>query len=267
MKIKFADSLGNELDFDNPLIFNKAYYPKNTLWKVKFNSDKIDKFGVSGSFETGDLTIQSDVIAINLYFTATNDLEFRRAYNYVANFFKPQNRPFYIVDTDNDIRCKVRIESIDPKYKSEGSEHRLADASINFSMLDALWESNTAITQTNSITAPDFTFEIDTRDPYFIPLYDCLPVFTITSTDFNPNISITNLTNDITISLSDANIGASSVLVVDSNTGLITLGSNIKSSIKNGGYFLKLEDGINEIRVQCLNDLTIQTSYRRRYIS
>lgn len=267
MKIKFIDSIGNELDFNNPLIFNKSFYPKIQLWKTKFNSAKIDKFGVSGSFETGDLTIESDSIPVNMYFIAQSDTEFRRCYNYVANFFKPQNRPFYIVDTDNSIRAKIRIEELSPKYKGEGQEHRLADATLTFSLLDALWETTQLVSQTNSIVAPDYTFTINTKDINAIPIYDCLPIFTITSTGFNPNLTLTNLTNEISINLSDANFTTGSILKIDSNTGLIMLGSNLKSSIKTGGYFIKLEDGVNQIRVQCLNDVTIKTEYRRRFIA
>lgn len=269
MKIKFIDSVGNELDFNDPNIFQvgKTYYPKIGLWKVKFNSNKIDKFGVSGSFETGDLTIESDSIPVNMYFIAKNDIEFRRCYNHVANFFKPQNRPFYIVDTDNAIRAKIRLEELSPKYKGEGNEHRAADATLTFSLLDALWETTELVSQTNSIVAPDYTFTIDTKDRNSIPIYDCLPIFTVTSTGFNPNLTLTNLTNSISINLSDANFTTDSVLKIDSNTGLIMLGNNLKSSIKTGGYFLKLEDGVNQIRVQCLNDVSIKTEYRRRFIS
>ena len=269
MKIKFIDSVGNELDFNDPNIFQagKTYYSKIGLWKVKFNSNKIDKFGVSGSFETGDLTIESDSIPVNMYFIAKNDIEFRRCYNHVANFFKPQNRPFYIVDTDNAIRAKIRLEELSPKYKGEGNEHRAADATLTFSLLDALWETTELVSQTNSIVAPDYTFTIDTKDRNSIPIYDCLPIFTVTSTGFNPNLTLTNLTNSISINLSDANFTTDSVLKIDSNTGLIMLGNNLKSSIKTGGYFLKLEDGVNQIRVQCLNDVSIKTEYRRRFIS
>lgn len=191
MKIKFIDSIGNELDFNNPLIFNKSFYPKIQLWKTKFNSAKIDKFGVSGSFETGDLTIESDSIPVNMYFIAQSDTEFRRCYNFVANFFKPNNRPFYIVDTDNSIRAKIRIEELSPKYKGEGQEHRLADATLTFSLLDALWETTQLVSQTNSIVAPDYTFTINTKDINAIPIYYCLPIFTITSTGFNPNLTLT----------------------------------------------------------------------------
>jgi hypothetical protein len=267
MKIKFIDSVGNELDFNDPLIFNKAFYPKIELWGVSFNSEKIDKFGVSGSFDTGDLTIKSDSINVSMYFIAQSDTEFRRCYNTVGNFFKPQNRPFYIVDTDNALRAKIRIESLNPKYSDVGSEHRMADATLKFSLLDALWETSYETTQTNSLVAPDATFTINTKDVNVIPVYDCLPVFTITSSGFNPSVAITNLDTDVSIQLADSNFTTGSVMTVDSNTGLISLGSNLKSSIKTGGYFLKLIDGVNNIRVQCLNNLSIVTSYRRRYIA
>lgn len=267
MKIKIIDSIGNELDFSNPRIFSKTFYPKLELWSLDFNSEKIDKFGTSGSFETGDLTIKSDSIPLKLEFVATNDTEFRRCYSWVGNFFKPQNRPFYLVDTDNNLRTKIRIESLKPKYKAQGLEHRIAEATLTMSLLDSLWENNTQVVQENYIIAPDYTFDIDTKDPLLIPIYDCIPIFTITSLGFNPNITITNGANDISLNLSDANINTNSVLKVDSNTGLIMLGSNIKSSIKTGGYFIKLEEGINPIRIQCLNDLQIKIEYRRRYIS
>lgn len=266
MKIKIVDSKNNELDFDDPRIFNKVYYPKIKLWTLEFNSEKIDKFGVSGSFETGDLTIKSDSIPIDLEFVATNDTEFRRCYAWVGNFFKPQNRPFYIVDTDNNIRTKIRVQSLKPKYKGDGLEHRLADAALTVSLLDGLWENNYITSQENTIIAPDATFEIDTTDPYLLPIKDCIPIFTITSQGFNPNIVMTNKTNNISINLSDANINNGTILKVDSNAGLIMLGSSIKSSVKNAGYFLTLEEGINQIRVQSLNNLIIKTEYRRRYV-
>lgn len=267
MKLKIIDSVGNELDFYNPRIFSKVFYPKIELWTLSFNSEKIDKFGVSGSFETGDLTIKSDSININFDFIAKNDLEFRRCYTFVGNFFKSDNRPYYLVDTDNNLRAKIRVEKLVPKYVGEGLEHRVAKAVLTVSLLESVWESNTSIIQTNIITPPSSTFIIDTRDPYHIALYDCYPVFTITSGGFNPNISLTNLNNNITINLSDSSITNGSVLVIDSNTGLIKIGDTIKSSIKTGGYFIKLVDAINYIKVQSLNNLTIKTEYRRRYIA
>lgn len=267
MKFKIIDSVGNELDFSNPRIFSKTFYPKIDLWSLEFNSEKIEKFGTSGSFETGDLTIKSDSIPLKLEFIATSDLEFRRCYSWVGNFFKHQNRPFYLVDTDNDLRAKIQIQSLKPKYKAQGLEHRIAEATLTMSLLDALWENNSLVSQENYIIAPDFTFNVDTKDPYLVPVYDCIPIITITSLGFNPNITITNRLNDISLNLSDANITTNSVLKIDANTGLIMLGSNIKSSIKTGGYFIKLEDGVNPIRIQCLNDLQIKFEYRRRYIS
>jgi hypothetical protein len=267
MKIKFVDSKKNELDFNNPLIFNKTFYPKIDLWKLKFNSSQIDKFGVSGSFETGDLTIESDSIGINMYFIAQSDLEFRRCYNFVGNFFKPENRPFYIVDTDNGLRAKIRVQELSPKYKSEGQEHRHADANLKFSLIDSLWETLQVYTVSKTIIAPETTFTIDTRDVNNILIYDCLPIMTLTSLGFNPVVSITNLTNSISINLSESNFNTNSVLSVDTNTGIILFGNNIKSSIKTSGYFVKLEDGENIIKVQCQANLELKIDYRKRFLA
>lgn len=266
MKIKFMDSAGNVLDLST-LSATEKYKPKRNEIGIKFNSDSIEKFGISGSFETGDGTIKSRSFSVSCYVFGRNDMEYRSRIMLINQFFRSKLRPFYIYDDDNLIRAKTRLEGIDQKFKSVGLENIFADVELKLEMLDALWEDSSETSEQFYSVAPNTTFTVSVSDPNGLDVYDAFPVFEIVSAGFNPNIVLTNLANNGTIRLSDSNIGAGVKLTVSSVDGSVKLGENLKPSVKTGGYFLRLENGDNIIKFQSLTAADIKVTYRKRFLS
>lgn len=269
MKIRFTDSASpaNELDLSALSIAGEKYKPKRNEISIKFNSDSIEKFGTSGAFETGDGTIKSRSFSVNCYVFGRNDAEYRKRITTLNQFFRAKNRPFYIYDDDNSIRAKIRLKSIEQKFKSEGLENIFAEVEIKPEMLDSLWEDSEETTEQFYSVTPNGTFTVNVSDASGLDVVDAVPVFEIVSAGFNPNIVQTNLANNGTIRLADSNIGAGVKLTVSSIDGTVKIGSNLKPAVKTGGYFLRLENGDNIIKFQSLSSADIKVTYRKRFLN
>lgn len=266
MKIKFVDNVGNILDLSG-LSASDKYKPKRDEISLKYNSDSLEKFGISGAFETGDGTIKSRSFAVSCYIFGRTDLEYRKRITQVNQFFKAENRPFWIYDEDTQLRAKIRLEGIEQKFKSVGLENIYADAVIKCEMLDSLWEDISETSEQFYSVIADGTFTVIVADPNSLEVADCFPVIEIVSAGFNPNIVLTNQANNGTIRLSDSNIGSGVKLTVSSVDGTVKIGNNLKPSIKTGGYFLKLKNGSNIIKYQALSAADIKITYRKRYLN
>lgn len=266
MKIKFMDSAGNVLDL-SALSATEKYKPKRNEIGIKFNSDSIEKFGISGAFETGDGTIKSRSFSVSCYVFGKTDIEYRKRITLLNQFFRSKLRPFYIYDDDNLIRAKIRLEGIEQKFKSVGLENIFADLELKLEMLDSLWEDSSETSEQFYSVAPNSNFTVNVSDANGLIVFDAFPVFEIVSSGFNPNIVLTNLANNGTIRLADSNIGAGVKLTVSSIDGTVKIGSNLKPAVKTGGYYLKLENGDNIIKFQSLTAADIKVTYRKRFLN
>lgn len=269
MKIRFTDSapVPNELDLSALSVSGEKYKPKRNEISIKYNSDALDKFGISGSYETGDGTVKSRSFDVSCYVIGRNDLEYRQRITRINQFFKAKFRPFYVYDDDNLLRSKILLGSIEQKFKSQGLENIFCELSLKCEMLDSLWEDSSETVEQFYNVSANSTFTVTVADANGLEVMDAFPVIEIVSKGFNPNIVLTNQANNGTIRLSDSNIANGVKLTVSSLDGTVKIGTNLKPAIKTGGYFLKLENGDNIIKIQSLSAADIKVTYRKRYLN
>lgn len=265
MRFKFIDSFNNELDIST-LSEQARYKPRIESYNQKLNNDTLAKFGRAGSFAVGDNTFKETDFSVNFYILANTDTIYREKVLTLLNFFKAKNAPFFFQIEYDDLvtlRMSIQITEFNHKYRAEGLEHRFADLSIKVKMLDPFLEDVDYTEVTFTSVNPSDVITVTIADTF---CYEAYPIFIITSNGFNPNISLSSETNLISISLSDSNFDNLKVMTVNSETGEIKLGDNIKPNIKTGGYFLKLEQGANDILFQGTNSVDIIVRYKRRYL-
>ncbi|MBK8396157.1 MAG: phage tail family protein [Leptospiraceae bacterium] len=268
MKFKFVDSATtpNELDISTLSAAGEKYYPKIESYNPKLNNDTLEKFGKSGSFAIGDNTFKENDFKLNMYILAKTDIQYREKVLNIINFFKPKNAPFFLhieYDDTTVLSMSVQVKGFPHKYKSEGLEHRISDFSIDLKLLDPFLEDVDYTEETHAGLNSGDTFTVTIADTL---CYEAFPVFVITSNGFNPSIVLANDANDGSILLSDSNFNTGSIMTVSSETGEIKLGTNIKANIKQNGYFLKFEQGANEILYQGSNSVDITVRYKKRYL-
>jgi len=272
MKFRFIDSAvtPNVLDI-SALSATTNYNPRIDSYDLKLNNETLEKFGKSGSFAVGDNTFKESKFTVSFYIIAKNDIEYRTRVLQIMNFFKPKNNPFFFEIEYDDLaatklRTQVQISDFKHSYKSEGTEHRFADLKIELTILDPFWEDSEYTDLLFEDVLPNTTFTIPVSDATLLECYEAFPIFIITSLGFNPNLVLTNQTNNYSIQLTDSNFSTGSIMRVDSETGELRIGTNIKPNIKTGGYFLKLESGDNIILVQSQNSVTINVKFRKRFL-
>lgn len=267
MRFKYVDSAitPNELDIST-LSEAARYHPKITSYSHKLNNDTLEKFGKSGSFIIGDDTFKETKFALNFYVLANTDLIYRTKILDILNFFKQKNAPFFFqieFDDTSVLQTPIQITDFKHDYKAEGLEHRYANVSINMTMPDPFLEdvSYTTVNFTGVTSGSEITITISDAN-----CYEAFPIFTLTSSGFNPLVSLNNDANNLSISLADSNFTAGKVMVVNSENGEIKLGTNIKPNIKTAGYFIKLEQGTNNIQYQGSTTCDIQVQYKKRFL-
>ncbi len=271
MKFKFIDSAAtpNVLDI-SALSATTNYNPRIDSYDLKLNNETLEKFGKSGSFAVGDNTFKESKFTVSFYIVAKTDMDYRAKVLQIMNYFKPKNNPFYFQIEYDDLalttlQTQVQISDFKHSYK-EGNEHRFADLKIELTILDPFWE-DAAYTDLPFLNVlPNTSFTIPVADLTLLECYEAFPIITITSLGFNPNIVLTNQTNNYSIQLTDSNFSSGGIMQINSETGEIRIGTNIKPNIKTGGYFLKLENGDNSILYQAQNAADINVKFRKRFL-
>jgi hypothetical protein len=265
MKIKFTDSLNNSLDL-SALNDADGYAPRVDFGDFETKVKVLDKFGVEGGYETGDGVLGSRNAEVKIWFIAQTDLAYRQRLARVVNFFRAEKRPFYLVDTDNNLRAKVSFKGMSWKAR-EGSTHRIGEGTIKLAMLDALMESTSTVTITSANIASGSSMYIVVSSN--IEVYNAYPQIKMTTAGANADFSITNVTNGDSVRIQQVNLTSGQFVQVDSVDGLIYYGTTLSPTSKTGGNFPRLVNGLNQIQYQSAIGTaatSIEIIYRPRFV-
>ena len=274
MKTILVDSLANILDLTDITDQTKRLYnPKQELPDISTQVKILDRFQMDGGFETGDGTIKSRSMEVTIYIIATNpgnptilelDKNFRRVYNQVGAFFKPNRRPFYIEDSDNGLRTKVSYGGMKGKWKA-GLEMRIAEATLQFNMVDPFFEG-VVLNHSESNVATGGTFIVAVNDADLIEVYNGYPIIGVTALGSNPDFTLENLTTGDSIRIQELSFSTGNIITMNSEDGTVKLGTVIKPLMKTDGNFLKLQGGNNTFSYMGASNVDISIDYRRRYL-
>lgn len=222
-----------------------------------------------GGIATGDRRANSRVIRLS--YNASNDdgaanlsdENYRSLLNRLVGFFRIELSPFYLVDTDNNLRTEVELSENQDQPINPGLEYIIGNNVAALEMLTGHWED------LDEQTA-EYTGIIENGDTIVIDndsFLKCYPIFRITALNNVIEFTLTNNTTGESFTFSTPSYVTGAVLVVDfSGEGLVELdGVDAMSSITEGGS-ITLNPGSNEIVFEsALGEVSIQTTYRRRY--
>ena len=265
MKIKFTDSLGNSLDL-SALNDANGYAPRGDYGDYDTKVKVLDKFGVEGGYETGDGVLGVRNAEVKIWFIAQTDLAYRTRLARVVNFFRAERRPFYIEDSDNNLRAKISFKGMSWKPR-EGSTHRIGEGTIKLIMLDALWESTSTVTITSANVSSNSSIYIVVSSN--IEVYNAYPLIKMTTAGANADFSLTNATNGDSIRIQQVNLTSGQFVQVNSVDGLIYYGTTLSPTSKTDGNFPRLVNGLNQITYQSAIGTaatSIEIIYRPRFV-
>jgi len=260
MNLKFTNSTSE-------YILPKSFKLSISAYKRRTSVNK--RYGNDGGVINGDQKADTRDISIVYEPVYDNDTQYLNYVNELIGFFNPDLGPFYLVDTDNNRRCEISLNSAVDDANSEGLEFRIGKNNLKFEMLDAHWEDNDEITVTSPTGGldDDDTLIID-NDSYS----DCYPVIKITPYDTNTDFTILNNTTGASFTLGSNAFIVGAEFEVDCKNGTIYLTvagavTEMSSALADGGGFIKLIPGNNEIKYSSVfGAVDVEITYRRRYV-
>lgn len=224
---------------------------------------KQNQFGVitRGSFKQGKKTIslRFDVVAESpdQYYFELNRIG--------AFLYNQYNAPFYLYSVERRVRAKVSIENLKENFK-ESLETKLGlDCVLDLTMEDALWETNSDVTEAKTLANGDFIDVVIGEDAV-----DCAPIFTLTNVDSadNTEFALSVLNDDFAANMLIAanTFKPSSIFEIDCANAKLTLDSvSMGPSLIAGNYF-PLLPGTNRITYECKTNqpVLLKAAYRIR---
>lgn len=250
--------------------FYKSIKPSNG--SVRFSNVLDDRIGSYGVEVRGDQKFSKRGIKINYDIVSKTDAQFRSEMNKIMHFFSnpTEDRPYYLIDTDNNIRCEV-IPDGNESNSLEGLLFRIAkNGVLDFIMVKSLWE-----------TAPEnFSQTLSALDTFQFPIhpqsYEISPTIEIVTSGINDDFSLdvgmidgmTFIPRSSTRFQESGFFEATDKIVIDSQKGIIFFtkaGVTIrKNRILTGGTFIKISPRYNIIRFSGVSPITISGSFRSR---
>lgn len=259
MRLKLVNS-------ESEYILSKNFIPTISAYKRRTGVQK--RYGKDGGVPTGDQMADTRDITLQYQPVADDDSTYIDTVNEIIGFFRQDLAPFYLVDTDNDRRTEIILNSATDEAQTEGLEYRIGKNNLKFEMLDAFWEDNTenVISSPTGGLASGDILTID-NDSYI----ECYPIITITPYEINTDLTIRNITTGAAFILGSNSFVPGSQFIINSQTGEITLelsGSSIEmsSALADGSGFIKLIPGENQLQYSSVfGDVDIEVAFRRRF--
>lgn len=279
-----ADGSGSRYDVSNNLNFTWSDFRWDEF--VRRQTYK-PRFGRDGSVETGDGRVESRGFTIKYQIASgdyeqiiaaggtdytdvqqTKDESYRAALSELLSFFRPEKKPFYLIDTDalggTGLRCQIGFKSnLDDPV--EGNILMVADGTLKIESINGMWEDIDwiSVADTGELESGD-TLTIDNTGPE-----STWPYFEFTASNNVQSLTIRNETNGQFFTFSNTSFGAGSVLVVDA-TGeefRVTLDDiSTATSMTDGSGPVQLEPGENVLKFESPTGVvTYDIKYRRRY--
>lgn len=223
------------------------------------------RYGRDGGFLTGDKKVSTRTIQLQHEITATNDTDYNTQIQNIHGIFYDDYAPFYLIDTDRNIRAEIELDSIAENW-SKGVERRLVSITINLILLESYFENlnATSVVWTNAATG-------NTKLITNVGAVDAYPFITITPATNNPEFHIINQRTQDKISIGTIAFIAGTTIEIDCINGTVYLDNGItrteiSSAIGDGTGFFYFDLGDNTLEYQSPYsnaDLTIE--YRPRY--
>lgn len=243
-------------------LFNEENFFKINGIPHNIRSNKLERYQQSGSVLQGDLKSPSRDIQFNFNILAETDPDFRYGLNKIASFFKKSNRPFYLVDTENQIRTEVYRAGLEPNWQP-GLAYRVSDCVLRMDMLDATWEDIIETSKTQTLQPNDLmTIQIN-------PICEeCFFEVTFEGMQPNTRFAFNNLSNGGSFLCEKAEFDDGDLIVVDGRgKGSVTYNSVTEKRIITGGIYFPLSPGENQLQYQSnFGEIQATVKYRQRYL-
>lgn len=228
-----------------------------------------------GKFADRDMTFKFHIATRNIkhkdlisgLWILDGQLEHRKILNWIARFFRPEKRDFWLENMDYALETKISHDGIKPKT-SEGLEYITSEYELPLSLIDGLWlGKEVEVTGSIALNYGTFTIDIDT-DSLNSPVYpfDAFPVIELTTTGSNSDFTLYNQTNNYSLRVQELGFIAGKKITLDSVDGKAFLDKTEKLKMITSGYFLYLSPGANVIEYYGLSPIGYTIKYRPRYL-
>jgi hypothetical protein len=231
--------------------------------KLQVKNELLDRYAQYGAVGQGDGKFSSRKMSFKFDVIKKLQVDFRYVFNRIASFFVVRDEPFYLIDLNSNIRCRVRLNSLDPNWK-QGLEKLIAiDNSLELELLDGLWESAqpTEIAQTTLSNNDTLTVQCDLVCIETKPIFYCISL--ATNTDF----ALINMTTGQNMRIQELGFVTDKVITIDNVEGLIDMDGNFNPLMMSAGGFFDFRNGDNVLKYQSPSgaQMGLRISYRQRY--
>lgn len=232
------------------------------------------RFGKDGGAVTGDKKVDARNISLSWNVVQQADIDYITELSELFAIFRDDKSPYYLVDTDNNRRAQVELESLSDRPASEGTFFRIGENTIELIMLDAYWEDldlQTASAGTSALSNGGNLIVDNSSDTSPNIAAECFPVFSIIPTEANSEFTITNSTTGALFTISTAAFVPGTELEIDCQFGTVFLDDGVSSvelssSFASGSGFIKLVPGENIINyASSFGEMFLDISFRRRF--
>lgn len=257
--------LRNSVDSDSDLDIHK-YMPVFADYKKRVNSQR--RYSKDGGVIVGDSFTDIRNITLDFNVVSETDTPYRAVLNELVGFFNPIKAPYYLIDTDNDLRAQIVLESISDRPKTKGLEKLFGNNKLGLKMLDGHWEDLTSNSADSGTGGLENNETLVVNNDSFI---DCYPIITVDPLQTNQLFTIRNETTGDQIEIGSNFFVTGSSFIINSQDGTLFLDNGVSlveasASIADGSGFIKLIAGNNTIKYQSnFGAINMQVDFRRRY--
>lgn len=262
MKCLIYNKYGETLDISNTRRWK--FQPPD--WKPEIK--ELEKSGQYGAMIVGDGTVRSRQMSFDFDLIHKSAADYRFALNQLTAFMVEEDAPFYIIDIDNDQRCRVRLEKINPRVMDGHLYHIGLRNAFDLKMEDTVWEENTPRTVSGTLEDEEYIEcpGISTETIFL------KPIITITSRADSPaSFSIDSGSIDSgsfvaysSIVLTLPSFPEGKILKLDGPQGKVYYDGDIHQDYITGGRHPKMNHRNDRIRYVGTGSIDIEVEYRPR---
>lgn len=277
MKLYFENNTGPGNRWELPKTFQPTFSRMSRRKRFR------PRYGMPGSVSSGDGQIEGRQISFtDLQASGTGteqekDEAYRAAITGLIEFFEPDLKPFFLVDTDalsgSGLRCEIDYLDHENNFL-EGNILRVGRPALELEMMTPLWDDETIRTVTEAGPVSNgHTVVIDNSAPAFPDLTTgkAFTRFEISILNTAGNITFRNAETGQFFTYESIAMGAGMTLILD-GTGqefIVTLeGAQTDIALADGSGPMQLQTGINTISLESdLGVFSYVIKYRRRFSS
>lgn len=264
LQLRDKDDTVHDLAFE--AIKPKSFRP--TFDPLRFRVGHKDRLGKAGGAVTGDK--EPDVRNVTLAFetVSQDDAAYRNSLNELLAFFNPANSPHYLVDTDQNIRTRIYLNSISDRPANAGLERIIGRGSLSLKLIDSYFEDlvENEVTPTGGSLANNESFVVNNGG--YVNSY---PVFKLRPAQQNTDFLVRNETTGAAFLLGSNSFLPGTEFIVDCQNGTIFLSNGVTQveqsiALADGSGMIFLQPGNNEIAYESIfGSVEIDVLFRRRY--